>query len=256
MNRPTSTRLEASETTATPETADFLARAIGHFGPGARRVLDVGCGRGALVAQLIERGLDAWGCDFAAMLTADERLRAVSSSPYRLPFEDRRFDVVLSTSVLEHVRDKVPFFSEIHRVLVPGGVSIHLYPGKWYLPTEPHIGVPLANWLWPRRPRWWYALWARLGVRNTYQRGLSAAQTAASNLTYAQDSLSYWSTAAYRAISLEIFGDVAWPMDFFIAHSPGGVARLGRGLRMPGIVGAVSRETRMALMVQRKLASK
>jgi ubiquinone/menaquinone biosynthesis C-methylase UbiE len=39
----------------------------------------------------------------------------------RLPFPDGSFDVVISNGVVDLVPDKEAVFSEIHRVLVPGG---------------------------------------------------------------------------------------------------------------------------------------
>jgi ubiquinone/menaquinone biosynthesis C-methylase UbiE len=38
-----------------------------------------------------------------------------------LPFEDESFDVVISNGVIDLVPDKDAAFSEIHRVLKPGG---------------------------------------------------------------------------------------------------------------------------------------
>jgi ubiquinone/menaquinone biosynthesis C-methylase UbiE len=38
-----------------------------------------------------------------------------------LPFEDGTFDVVISNGVIDLVPDKDAVFSEIYRVLVPGG---------------------------------------------------------------------------------------------------------------------------------------
>ena len=245
---------EGSEPPATPETVDFLARAVLHFAsPRARRVLDLGCGQGALVAQLAQRGFDAWGCDFSSVLGEGTNLRAIDANPYRLPFADETFDAVVTTSVLEHVIDKRSCFAEVHRLLLPGGVALHVYPPKWYLPTEPHMRIPFASWIWPRRPRAWYALWAHLGIRNVFQRDMSASQTLERNLEYARDSVSYWSNERYRRLSVEMFGNASWPMDYFVRFSPGGVARLGRRLHLQRAVGTIARETRVAFLLQRKV---
>jgi SAM-dependent methyltransferase len=40
-----------------------------------------------------------------------------------LPFDDERFDVVVSNQVLEHLADTDAFVSEVARVLRPGGVA-------------------------------------------------------------------------------------------------------------------------------------
>jgi ubiquinone/menaquinone biosynthesis C-methylase UbiE len=39
----------------------------------------------------------------------------------RMPFEDNFFDLVVSNSIVHHLRDPLPFFQEIKRVLKPNG---------------------------------------------------------------------------------------------------------------------------------------
>lgn len=45
-----------------------------------------------------------------------------------LPFEDNSFNVIFSSNVLEHVEDLDSAFSEMKRVLKPGGIMIHTMP--------------------------------------------------------------------------------------------------------------------------------
>jgi len=54
-------------------------------------------------------------------------LNLISYDGKELPFEDCKFDAVLSNAVLEHVVDLESFFRETGRVLKPDGVSYHLY---------------------------------------------------------------------------------------------------------------------------------
>src|SRR5262245_46801864 len=89
-------------------TARFFDRAIGELGGFARagrvRVLDFGCGAGELVAHLLALGYDARGCDIVlasdapCIAAAPQRFREIARVPYRLPYDDASFDVVLSTS--------------------------------------------------------------------------------------------------------------------------------------------------------------
>ena len=107
-------------------------------------MLDFGCGTGRLVSVLLRSGHDVRGCDVRPYWqdqsrVPEDRFRLLMNEPYRIPFDDGSFDVVISTSALEHAQNKEELFAEIHRVLVPGGASMHLFPGKWYLPVEPHI---------------------------------------------------------------------------------------------------------------------
>lgn len=102
----------------------------GPLAPGAR-VLDFGCGDGNSVRAWRDYGFDARGCDVALHDDATSRdmqnaglLLPISHQPYRLPFADQSFDVV-SNEVFEHVQDYAAAISEVHRVLRPGGFSLH-----------------------------------------------------------------------------------------------------------------------------------
>ena len=99
------------------------------------RVLDVGCGCGVdtyVAARLVGRrgravGLDAspemlaWPHHLATGAATECLPEFVEGSAERLPFEDASFDVVISNGVLNLVVDKDQAFSEIRRVLAPGG---------------------------------------------------------------------------------------------------------------------------------------
>jgi SAM-dependent methyltransferase len=54
-----------------------------------------------------------------------------------LPFEDEKFDLVLSHEVLEHVADDRRCLEEIVRVLKPGGRLVLFVPNRGY-PFETH----------------------------------------------------------------------------------------------------------------------
>jgi methionine biosynthesis protein MetW len=78
----------------------------------ARRVLDVGCGAGALGAALREeRGIEVMGLELSpdAAARARERLDAVVEADLDdlvdLPFERGTFDAMVFGDVLEHLRD-------------------------------------------------------------------------------------------------------------------------------------------------------
>jgi SAM-dependent methyltransferase len=52
----------------------------------------------------------------------------------RLPFADRSFDFIFSSSVLEHIRDRQVVHQEVARCLRPGGLIIHIMPSRtWKL---------------------------------------------------------------------------------------------------------------------------
>ena len=231
---------------------------LGGFTPPAlAKVMDFGCGKGNLVHALHRLGFDAYGCDVKNYWTEEdlpvsEKLKTIPLSPYRLPFDNNTFDVVVSTSVLEHAQNTEECFREIHRVLKPGGYAMHHYPGKWYLPYEPHIYVPLVNYFWPRCSKGWLRLWALFGVRNEYQQDQSWQTVVAENHKYCQEGLSYLSTRQYRELSLKVFGNCQWPMKFYIENASGGFARIFKGLPFRKLSGVLSRELRMGLLILHK----
>jgi SAM-dependent methyltransferase len=99
---------------------------------GARRgwrVLDVGCGPGALTAEMASRlGVDAVcavepSASFAAAVR--ERLPGVDvrqAAAEQLPFADGEFDAVMAQLVVHFIADPVAGLREMGRVARPGGV--------------------------------------------------------------------------------------------------------------------------------------
>jgi SAM-dependent methyltransferase len=92
------------------------------------RVLDAGCGAGALTARLRERGAVVSGFDSSAAMVALARTRLGDDVDLRvaalgepLPYGDASFDVVVSSLVLHYLEDWGPALAELRRVLRPGG---------------------------------------------------------------------------------------------------------------------------------------
>jgi arsenite methyltransferase len=99
--------------------------------PG-ERVLDVGCGPGFYVSELLERvGPEGsvTGVDGAPPMLAVAAKRVEGhdnvgfhqSDVTSLPVDDESFDATLSVQVLEYVPDATAALAEMHRALRPGG---------------------------------------------------------------------------------------------------------------------------------------
>jgi SAM-dependent methyltransferase len=240
------------------ELGRFFDRAIGELAgltdKPAVRVL--GCGEGEMIKLLSGLGYDSYGCDVIVRQTVagNDRIRKIESEPYRIPYDDDFFDVVTSSSVLEHARNPDEYMPEISRVLKSGGHAMHILPGKWYLPSEPHLYVPLANFFWPNCPNWWFAIWALLGVRKVSQKTFDWRRTVATNRDYYDKHLIYLTGRQYDALSRRYFAEHSWPMEFFITNSYGGLAAVTRRLPLQRFWCWVSRHFRMGFLVQRKQA--
>ena len=108
-----------------------LARAAGLH--AACHILDIGSGIGGTSRCLAQEfgcrvtGIDLTEeyCQVAAMLTAkvglEERIDYRQGDATNLPFEDNQFDVVWTEHVAMNIPDKQRFYSEMYRVLKPGG---------------------------------------------------------------------------------------------------------------------------------------
>jgi SAM-dependent methyltransferase len=121
-----------------PEALVRFVRSLGHVG----RALDLGCGDGRLTAELDAEELTAADVSPVALERARSRLpgaRLVELEPDApLPFDDGAFELVLCAETIEHVRDVQLLFSEIRRVLHPGGTLALTTPANLQIGPRPH----------------------------------------------------------------------------------------------------------------------
>ena len=107
--------------------------ALGRLAPG-ERVLDLGSGAGTdslIAAQMVGEQGHVTGIDMTQEMLAKARAAAaemgatnvefVDGEAERLPFPDASFDVVISNGVIDLIPDKDAVFTELFRVLAPGG---------------------------------------------------------------------------------------------------------------------------------------
>lgn len=112
------------------------------------RVLDIGCGRGANGAELIEFNpeLDIHGID----LINDHEVpgfiayKKVDLNKNILPYPDSYFDAIVCTHVIEHLNAPMELGPEINRVLKSGG-SIYVEAPNWTSMLVPSFGFKRAQ---------------------------------------------------------------------------------------------------------------
>jgi SAM-dependent methyltransferase len=126
---------------------DFYRSLSGY--PAGTRLLDVGCGRGTLVSWAERDGLNACGVEplWPAPLASSRVARAFGE---QLPFADDTFDVVVSFSVLAHVRDPRSCLREIGRVMKPSGrafVAVAELEGYPLVHKDLYTQITSERWL-------------------------------------------------------------------------------------------------------------
>ena len=96
-------------------------------------VLDVGCGLGGTARHLADiykchiTGIDltdeyiSVGKKLTDLVGLSDRVELCQGSALEIPYEDERFDIVWTEHVQMNIADKHRFYSEIARVLKPGG---------------------------------------------------------------------------------------------------------------------------------------
>ncbi len=106
-----------------PQLADFATVVAG------QQVLDVGCGPGALTAELVARlgpaavsAVDPSEPFVAAVRERHPEVHVEQAAAEQLPFEDRTFDAALAQLVVHFMTDPVVGLREMARVTREGGV--------------------------------------------------------------------------------------------------------------------------------------
>jgi len=249
------------------DVADNLLAAwagVGFWPVSGTKILDFGCGSGQLTYRLRDLGFDAYGFDlhervayrqpvdkryfgFSEGATCDTSDTTFDKRELGVPFPDDMFDIVVSTSVLEHVFELDPVMSEIARVLKPEGFAYHLYPSKWVF-VEPHMYVPLGSLVQGWRYFW---LWALLGVRNDFQKGMTASEVANANARYCTTGLKYRSKKELRQCAARYFKGVRFVDELYYPDVRWKVfwTNKMRALREPQVLRALSQTLKMRSLV-------
>ena len=136
--------------------------------------------------------------------------------------------------------------------LKEGGVGLHLYPSKWYLPYEPHVKVPFMNFFWPRCPKWYLAVWGILGIRNQFQSGKPWYEVVKLNDAFQKTGLSYWSNRRMSGEVRSIFGNCEFPVRTYMQYASGNAVTVLRSIFGAYLGGLINNTFRMSFLVFRK----
>jgi trans-aconitate methyltransferase len=112
--------------------AELAGEAVALLAPrSGERILDLGCGDGALTEQLCAAGATVIGVDAAPELVAAAQARGLDvrlQDAQALRFE-REFDAVFSNAAIHWMRDPGAVVAGVARALVPGGRFVGEFGG-------------------------------------------------------------------------------------------------------------------------------
>lgn len=155
------------------ERADWYLDHLGRPAPGDR-VLDVGCGTGALVEAAARRGARAVGVDIALrwLVIARRRLeeahvdaQLVAADAAVLPFRLPSFDLTTCMESLEHTPDAQALLQSCLLSVRPGGHVYVVTANRFSLAPDPAVGL----WGLGYMPRRWSAAYVRRRRNTRYQ---------------------------------------------------------------------------------------
>jgi methionine biosynthesis protein MetW len=123
-----------------------VRRALGLFrrhAPSVHRLLDVGCGVGA-VGRYLQDGLAApelYGVEISEKRVQAARRKGVQAYQADLnvepfPFDDATFEAIFCGEIIEHLTDTDHLLDEVGRTLTPGGVCVLTTPNLAMWPNR------------------------------------------------------------------------------------------------------------------------
>ena len=123
---------------------------VDRIAPGSR-VLDIGCGYGAVARSIARRveGAEVLGIDFS---TANIDQARANDNPPNIRFiagdalvdlPEGPWDTIVLSNVLEHIDERVPFLRRLVDTVAPKSILIRvpLFERHWHLPMRRELGV-------------------------------------------------------------------------------------------------------------------
>ena len=125
---------------------DATCRNLPRVPDGGGLLLDVGCGNGAFLRLAQEMGWQVEGVDFdpeAVQQARNAGFCATTGGVEGLNAEEKRYDVITMSHVIEHVPDPNDTLVRLYRLLKPGGM-LSARSAESYEPWTPALRPELA----------------------------------------------------------------------------------------------------------------
>src|SRR5438876_2051852 len=119
---------------------ELVARSYERYLPehARGRLLDLGCGSVPLYAAYRPLVSEITCVDWGGSAHHGQHLDVTHDLNQPLPLEDDRYDTVILSDVLEHIRKPEALLAEVARVLSPGGKLLLNVPFLYWLHEQPH----------------------------------------------------------------------------------------------------------------------
>lgn len=104
---------------------------LGHQEPSQFKILEFGCAEGMLLYALKQQGYSVMGNDVCAVV--DESMQELGIEISKKPIEefvkeDKKFDLIMSFHVVEHLRNPLEIMGHLSNMLTKGGVLLMHVP--------------------------------------------------------------------------------------------------------------------------------
>jgi 2-polyprenyl-3-methyl-5-hydroxy-6-metoxy-1,4-benzoquinol methylase len=109
--------------------------------PSGQRLLEIGCGRGTVLRNLLDLGYTVSGCDIASESIAAlrrDRLDVFLGDIERDPLPGR-YEIILCLEVLQQLFDPPAALQKMMAALNPGGILIVSVPNEFHLASRLHL---------------------------------------------------------------------------------------------------------------------
>jgi len=101
-------------------------------GLSSKSILEIGSGTGFQLKILKQYGSLVVGIDLKSSPYQERVTQIILYDGQHMPFRASSFDIVISSNVLEHIKDISSFQSEIKRVLKKNGLCVHILPSHYW----------------------------------------------------------------------------------------------------------------------------
>lgn len=113
--------------------------------PKRATVVDIGCGPGTLIKELLDMSFKVIGLDIAPHMVNECRTRFGGNADARfdvgtaheMPLANQSADAIIAMGLMEYLNDENDVLTEFHRVLKPSGIALITYP---------HYRSPTRTW--------------------------------------------------------------------------------------------------------------